>query len=60
MNTPGGGVRSYSFWIADAMWFRFLVNGDDRLIKELFPHPYCKLRGMGEEPPGPQRPVLAD
>ncbi len=33
----GGGVRSYSFWAADSIWSRFLVNGDDRLIKELLP-----------------------
>ena len=37
LRKSGGGVRSYSFWIADAIWSRFLVNGDDRLIKELLP-----------------------
>ena len=29
----GGAVRSYSFWAADSIWSRFLVTGDDRLIK---------------------------
>lgn len=33
----GGDVRAYSFWIADALWQRFLVTGNPREIKELFP-----------------------
>jgi len=33
----GGGVRSYSFWAADSFWTRFLLTGDDRLVKELLP-----------------------
>jgi len=33
----GGSVRSYSFWAADSIWSRFLVTGDDRLIRELLP-----------------------
>ncbi|MFI5379759.1 MAG: glycosyl hydrolase family 65 protein [Tepidisphaerales bacterium] len=33
----GGAVRSYSFWAADSIWARFLVTGDDRLIRELLP-----------------------
>jgi hypothetical protein len=33
----GGSVRSYSFWIADSLWNRFLVTGDRREITELFP-----------------------
>ncbi len=33
----GGSVRSYSFWIADAMWARCLVTGDKNLIIELLP-----------------------
>ncbi len=33
----GGEPRRYSFWAADALWARYLVSGDDRLIKELLP-----------------------
>ncbi|MGA2499473.1 MAG: glycosyl hydrolase family 65 protein [Tepidisphaeraceae bacterium] len=33
----GGAVRSYSFWAADSVWARFLVTGDDRLIRDLLP-----------------------
>ncbi|MGO9111764.1 MAG: MGH1-like glycoside hydrolase domain-containing protein [Thermoguttaceae bacterium] len=33
----GGSVRSYSFWAADSLWSRFLVSGDDRLLKDLLP-----------------------
>jgi len=33
----GGSPRSYSFWAADSLWSRFLVSGDDRLVKELLP-----------------------
>ncbi len=33
----GGSPRSYSFWAADSLWSRFLVTGDDRLVKELLP-----------------------
>ncbi len=33
----GGAVRSYSFWAADSLWARFLVTGDDRLIRDLLP-----------------------
>ncbi len=33
----GGSVRSYSFWIADAMWARYLVTGDKNIIIELLP-----------------------
>ena len=33
----GGSPRSYSFWAADSLWSRSLVNGDDRLPKELLP-----------------------
>jgi hypothetical protein len=33
----GGGVRSYSFWIADALWNRYLVSGDPAEVKELLP-----------------------
>ena len=33
----GGSVRSYSFWAADSIWARYLVTGDDRLVKELLP-----------------------
>jgi hypothetical protein len=33
----GGSVRSYSFWIADALWNRYLVTGDAREVRDLFP-----------------------
>jgi hypothetical protein len=33
----GGEPRRYSFWAADALWARYLVSGDDRVIKELLP-----------------------
>ncbi len=33
----GGSVRSYSFWIADALWNRYLVTGNSREVKALFP-----------------------
>jgi hypothetical protein len=33
----GGRPRSYSFWIADALWNRSLVTGDTREVKNLFP-----------------------
>jgi hypothetical protein len=33
----GGSVRSYSFWIADSLWNRYLVTGDPREVEELFP-----------------------
>jgi hypothetical protein len=33
----GGSVRSYSFWIADALWNRCLVSGDWGEVKELLP-----------------------
>jgi hypothetical protein len=33
----GGEPRRYSFWAADALWARYLVTGDDRLMKELLP-----------------------
>jgi len=33
----GGGLRVYSFWIADALWNRFLVTGDPTELKEFLP-----------------------
>jgi len=33
----GGTPRRYSFWVADAIWARALVTGDDRLAKDLLP-----------------------
>jgi len=33
----GGSVRSYSFWIADALWNRYLVTGSAAEVKEFFP-----------------------
>jgi predicted GH43/DUF377 family glycosyl hydrolase len=33
----GGAVRSYSFWAADAMWARYMVNGDGEFVIDLLP-----------------------
>ncbi|HZQ47785.1 MAG TPA: hypothetical protein VFC07_12275, partial [Verrucomicrobiae bacterium] len=33
----GGEPRRYSFWAAEALWARYLVTGNDRVIKELLP-----------------------
>jgi hypothetical protein len=33
----GGNPRTYSFWVADSIWGRLKVSGDDRLAKELLP-----------------------
>ena len=33
----GGAVRSYSFWAADALWARHLVNGDEKFLIDLLP-----------------------
>ncbi len=33
----GGAVRSYSFWAADALWARYLVNGDGEFVIDLLP-----------------------
>jgi hypothetical protein len=33
----GGDPRLYSSWLADALWARYLVNGNSNLIEELLP-----------------------
>ena len=33
----GGDPRRYSFWAADALWARYLVTGNSRLVQELLP-----------------------
>jgi len=33
----GGDPRQYSTWLADAMWSRYLVNGDAGFVKALLP-----------------------
>jgi len=33
----GGNPRNYSTWLADALWARYLVNGDSNLTRELLP-----------------------
>jgi len=33
----GGDPRRYSFWVADSIWARMQVTGDDRIAKELLP-----------------------
>ena len=34
----GGEPRRYSTWLADALWARYLVNGDSTLIRRLLPN----------------------
>ncbi|HEV7924495.1 MAG TPA: glycosyl hydrolase family 65 protein, partial [Verrucomicrobiae bacterium] len=34
----GGEPRRYSFWAADSLWARYLVTGDDRVVKDLLPY----------------------
>jgi hypothetical protein len=41
----GGSPRSYSFWIADALWNRYLVSGDRREILNLLPDLVANYRG---------------
>ena len=33
----GGNPRLYSSWLADALWARYLVSGNDGVIKDLLP-----------------------
>jgi len=33
----GGDPRNYSFWAADALWARYLVNGNAAFVKDLLP-----------------------
>jgi len=33
----GGAVRSYSFWVADALWARYVVAGSERILLDLLP-----------------------
>lgn len=33
----GGNPRQYSTWLADALWARYLVNGNAGFVKELLP-----------------------
>jgi len=33
----GGNPRAYSFWAADAMWARYLVNGNAAFVRDLLP-----------------------
>jgi len=41
----GGDPRRYSFWVADSIWARMQVTGDDRIAKELLPD---LIRNYGE------------
>ena len=56
----GGEPRRYSFWAADAIWARSAVTGDNELVDRPAARPDPQLRGVGEGPPRPERPVLAD
>ena len=56
----GGSPRSYSFWAADSLWSRSLVNGDDRLPKELLPDLIANYEAWENHAPRCQRTVLAD
>ena len=33
----GGSVRSYSFWAADSLWARYVVNGSEGILLDLLP-----------------------
>jgi len=33
----GGAVRSYSFWVADALWARYLATGNKEILLDLLP-----------------------
>lgn len=33
----GGSLRTYTCWLAESIWARFLVTGDDRLARALLP-----------------------
>lgn len=33
----GGDARRYSFWAADALWARYIVNGDSNFVIDLLP-----------------------
>jgi predicted GH43/DUF377 family glycosyl hydrolase len=41
----GGEPRRYSFWAAESLWARYLVTGDDRVIKELLPDLIANYEG---------------
>lgn len=45
----GGEPRKYSFWAADALYARYLVQGDDRLLKELLPDLIANYEAWGKD-----------
>jgi hypothetical protein len=45
----GGEPRKYSFWAANAAYARFLVNGDDRLLKDLLPDLIANYEGWEKD-----------
>lgn len=45
----GGEPRKYSFWAADAIYARYLVQGDERLIKELLPDLVLNYEGWEKD-----------
>jgi glycogen debranching enzyme len=44
-----GNPRLYSFWVADALYNRFLVTGDTTLIKDLLPDLISNYEGWEKE-----------
>ena len=50
----GGGVRSYSFWVADALWNRYLATGDGRQIKDLLPELLANYQEWEKSHLGPE------
>jgi hypothetical protein len=49
----GGNPRLYSAWLADALWARYLVNGDAGLVKELLPDLVKNYEGWEKDHLGP-------
>ena len=45
----GGEPRKYSFWAADALYARFLVTGEDRLLKDLLPDLVANYEGWEKD-----------
>src|ERR1035441_8204544 len=50
----GGGVRSYSFWVADALWNRYLATGDGRQIQDLLPELLANYQEWEKSHLGPE------
>ena len=49
----GGNPQLYSTWLADAVWARYLVNGDASLLKQLLPDLVTNYEGWENGHLGP-------